>query len=356
MLVAKPPSTITATRAVGLPLGLSLVLACAHASADEPAVTAAEALFREGRALIAKRDYAAACAKLEESLTLDPQPGTLFNLARCYELEGRVASAWKAYGDVADAMAAAHQPDRERVARARVAEIEPRVSYVVVEVVGEPWAPAAATPRVTLDGVELGASELGKRVPADVGEHVLSVAAPGKRTWQERLRVERDAETVQVQVPMLQDDAPASAGAPSVAPAAAGAPVARAVLPREPPSTGSPLPPRDRPGLGPQRTAALTLFGSSLLAAGIGTYFGVQSFHLADEARKNGCSDKGCPPGPALSDASGSHTAADVSTVSFVAFGALAAGGLILWITGSRSVVVTPGVSLRAPLWVQGQF
>jgi hypothetical protein len=334
------PSTIS--RATGFLLGVSIALGGAHASADEPGAPAAEALFREGRALIAQGDYAAACPKLEESLLLDPGPGTLFNLARCYELEGRIASACKAYGDVADAMAAANQPDRQRVARERIAEIEPRLSYVLVQLEGGLSAPEATALRVTLDGRELGASELGKRVPADVGEHVLAVAAPRKRTWEERLRVERDAETLQVRVPLLRDDTPASTGAPA--------------LPAGEPSKGSAAPRQDGPGLGPQRAVALTLLGSSLVMAGLGTYFGLRAFQLAEEARGNGCTDTSCPAGTPLSEASGSHTAGDAATVSFVASGALAAGGLILWITGSRSVAVTPGVSQGAMLWVQGQF
>ena len=345
------PSAIAVNRFVGVLIALAIALACLNASAGEPIAPTAEDLFREGRALIAKRDYAAACPKLEESLKLDSAPGTLFNLARCYELDGRLASAWRAYGEVADAMAAAHQRERERVARGRIAEIEPRLSFLVVQL-GALAAPGKHT-RVTLDARELRTAELGQRVPADVGQHVLSVVAEGKRRWEERVRVERDAETVQIQVPLLEEGPPQAVLPAAAVSVAADPPTANAAIPAEAPTAQSTVGEGDDHGLGPKRIVALTLFGSSVVAAGLGTYFGLEAFRLGHESR-SGCTPA-CNP-TALSETSDSHTAGDVSTVSFAASGVLAAGGVILWITGPRSVVVSPGVSPRAALWVQGRF
>src|SRR4051794_22044859 len=87
------------------------------ARAGEP--TRAEALFRDARDLLARGEFEAACPKLEESQRLDPAPGTEFNLARCYELTGRLASAWGAYADVAAITHAAGQSEREAHARER---------------------------------------------------------------------------------------------------------------------------------------------------------------------------------------------------------------------------------------------
>ena len=77
-------------RSLGLALGA--VLACtalerpARAASDE---AAAEALFLDARARMAKGDYDGACPELEESQRLDPGMGTLFNLAVvCPELPG----------------------------------------------------------------------------------------------------------------------------------------------------------------------------------------------------------------------------------------------------------------------------
>jgi hypothetical protein len=345
---------------VAFAIALAIVLLGARAGADEPGTTTAEALFREGRALIAKRDYAAACPKLEESLRLDPAPGTRFNLARCYELEGRLASAWTAYSEVADAMAIARERGRERVARERLADIEPRLSYVLITVDAALPAPVRDTLRVTLDGREVRASDLGGRLAVDLGEHVVVVVAEGKRTWEQHVQIRADAETSRVQVPPLEDEparqtasasAPAPATRPSVvepAPATseyrAQGPVLGGAAATGASGTAS--------GLGPRRIVALTLFGASAVAAGIGTYFGVSAFELGAESRRDGCIGGGCPPGDpnGLSATRDSHTAGDASTVSFAVCGAFAAGGLILWLTGSSSVAVAvaPGPDPRA--------
>src|SRR5258706_9020963 len=98
-----------------------------HARADaSPADKAtAQALFDQGKTLLSKGDVAGACPKFEESQRLDPGIGTQFNLATCYERAGRTASAWTLFLEVASAARAAHQPDREKLARSRAADLEP---------------------------------------------------------------------------------------------------------------------------------------------------------------------------------------------------------------------------------------
>ena len=53
----------------------------------------AEALFRDGKALIAAERINDACAKFQESERLDPALGTLLHLATCYAQVGKTASA-----------------------------------------------------------------------------------------------------------------------------------------------------------------------------------------------------------------------------------------------------------------------
>src|SRR5580698_2670520 len=97
----------------------------AQSSSDQ---AAAEALFKQGRDLMASGQYAEACPKLAESERLDPAPGTLLNLATCYERNGQVASAWVTYKEAATVARKADQPERAQLARRKAAELEPKLS------------------------------------------------------------------------------------------------------------------------------------------------------------------------------------------------------------------------------------
>ena len=71
------------------------------ASAQERDPAAAQALFDQGQALVNAGKPEEACPKLAESYRLDPGIGTQFHLAACHELEGRIASAWAEFLEVA---------------------------------------------------------------------------------------------------------------------------------------------------------------------------------------------------------------------------------------------------------------
>src|SRR4051812_46143375 len=77
----------------------------------------AEALFADGRKLMAAGNYAAACPKLAASQRLDPGVGTMLNLADCYERVGQTASAWAEFREAISAARAAGSKEREQLAR-----------------------------------------------------------------------------------------------------------------------------------------------------------------------------------------------------------------------------------------------
>lgn len=170
----------------------------AYAQATDPA--AAEALFREGRALSDAGDIAGACAKFRESGRLDPAVGTTFNIADCEERLGRLARAWTLFGEVTQRLPATDK--RHAVAQKRAAALEPRLPKLSVKL----DASAPAGTRVVRDGVELGSASLGTALPVDPGEHVVVVSAPGRADRQFKLIIsEREIRTLEVAAGAAQE-------------------------------------------------------------------------------------------------------------------------------------------------------
>lgn len=155
-------------------LALSSTFASAPARADETPAAKADALFKEGRALMKNGDYRAACPLLAESQRLDPAAGTLINLGDCTDQLGRVADALEAYRGAAQLL----PPDDPR--RGPVAEqiraLERRVPTIRLRLVG----PAPAGLRVTWDGVVLEPKAWRSALPANAGAHELVVTIPGE--------------------------------------------------------------------------------------------------------------------------------------------------------------------------------
>ena len=172
-----------ATR-VALLLGLLVWLLPAVLSAEEADQAAAKALFAEGRKLAAGGDYAQACPKFEDSYRLNPGIGTNFNLADCLEHVGRTASAWARFRDVATATKAAGQFDRESVARARAAVLEPTLSRLTVDV--QSPVPGQIVYR---DGIAVAEFSWGIPVPVDPGDHALEAVASRRKRWSAKVTV-----------------------------------------------------------------------------------------------------------------------------------------------------------------------
>jgi len=112
------------------------------------------------------------------------------------------------------------------------------------------------------------------------------------------------------------------------------------VSPTEPPSSWS-----------TQRTVALTVGGAGVVGLVIGGIFGAQAISKNSDSKAycmQASPDLCYPQG--LSLRSDAQSAATVSTAAFVAGGALAAGGIVLWLTapsskatGTGQVEILPG-------------
>ncbi len=288
---------------------------------------AAEALFKQGRDLMASGHLAEACPKLAESQRLDPGTGTLLNLATCYERNGQVASAWVTYKEAATAAQNADQPERAQLARRKAAELEPRLPTLTIVV------PAAADRpdlEIRRDGEAIGRPGWGVPIPVDPGVHSVEAKAAGRKAWQGQASVE-GAAPASIEVPPLAETTPDTAAPPAPA---SGSPAGAASAPPAPQPV-APMPP-PAPAAGShgsgQRVIGLVTGAVGLAGLVVGTTFGVIAGSDNNDAKTHCPTDSTCTAQGVASTTSALH-AATASTVAFVAGGALTAVGLVLYLT-----------------------
>jgi len=281
-------------RAVTASLVAAMATQGGTVAADEATdrLATATSLFEAGQALVRDGRIAEGCAKFEESYRLEPANGTLINLADCYEREGRTATAWLTFREVAGKSARAGQDKRAEVARARAERLKAQLSRLRVTL--SPDLPRAT--EVTRDGLVLGRPSLGVPVPVDPGHHTIEARAPGYQVWRRDVEATKPG-VLDVVVPVLE------------------------------PYGASP----GLHGMAIGGIVAMTL-GGALAATGLG--LGVAAKLEADGAdcdAANRCSDEG------LQDRSDAVALGNIGTGLGVAGLVVGGAGLVLWFTAPAS-------------------
>jgi tetratricopeptide (TPR) repeat protein len=306
----RPSSPIAATWIAAI----SLLAAASRPAAAQNAD--AEALFEEAVRLEEADRIDEACDAYEGSNRIEPRAGTLIRLGQCREIQGRLASAWSAYKD---ARARARDPRKRELAEARIAELEPRLSYLTVSVPDESRIDGLEIRR---NGVLLDAALWNRATPVDGGPYVISGRAPGHEEWSATVTVAAERERAAVEVPRFK--------------------VLRTLV-VEPPADQTPAPP-PRSGLTMRRTLALGAGGIGVVAVAAGGLLGLSARGLAADA-----SDL-CPEPDSCMFASQARAyqerAGARALQANVALGAGAAAlitATILWFTGAPSdVAIAP--------------
>jgi hypothetical protein len=300
-------SVVSIALAVALPRAAIAQDTPVDAPPDVPAQSHEEALatelFNAARELIAAGRHEEACPKLVESARLAQKVGTLGKLAECEEKLGQLVRA-RARWQQALNLARAQSDERAPIVERELARIDGIVPKLLVIFAGAP--PAGLMVRV--DGVELGASGVGTALPLDPGRHSVAVTAPGKRPWTNAVELKADGKITPLLVPALKDAA-APQEAPADRPKQEGGGAARS----------------------PLVAAGLVTAGVGVLAIGAGALFGVRAQTKLDESNRTGCAGDRCSPEGA-EIRSEARTAGDASTGLFIAGGALAVGGIVMWI------------------------
>jgi hypothetical protein len=308
------------SRGVASILALGLLSLCAPAAAQSASdQAAAEALFKQGRDLMAAGRLSEACPKFAESQRLDPAAGTLLNLAACYEKGGQIASAWVTYKEAASAARKAGQEDRARMATGKVGELEPGLPTLTIAV---PPSAEEAELQVRRDGELVGRAVWGAPIPVDPGPHLVEASAPGKKKWQAAPVVAVVGGRSSVEIPPLEP-------LPQPAPAAVSPAPVVVLQASEPPA------PEHR-GAG-MRAAGLVIGGIGVAGLIAGGVLGALAISDNNDA-KNACLGTVCPS-QAFSSSEDAKHAATASTFGFVAGGALALAGVIVFVTAPRDHV-----------------
>ncbi len=324
LLVASVAVAVAATPAVAQPDDLAQKKA------------AAEAAFRRGKELI-NTDAPAACDAFKQSMTLDPQYGTQYNLALCYEKIGRLASAW---GELTELAAKDSNATRKADADTRARAIEPRLVRLLI-VIKE----RHPSMKIMRDDSDVTAF-MGVATPVDPGMSKLTATAPGYKPWSFDVTIAGEGTTITVDVPPLEK-------APDPPPGG-GNDVFQTPLPEGPPAD---------PGKG-RRKLGVVLGGVGVVGLGAGVVFGLSAssaFARADEECGGDVGDCRGDASSAADDIDSANSSALLSNIGFGVGAAALVGGAVLYLTAPKAAekaMVSPtiGDDGTAGFVVSGRF
>jgi hypothetical protein len=296
-------------------MAIALTANASTAAAQGADAGAAEALFQSGKSLLEQKNYAQACPKLAESYRLDPGTGTLLALALCHEGEGRLATAWGEFAEVAARSRREGRSDREDLAKRRKATLESRLPMLTISVA--PGGEKIERLQIKRDGIEVGSGSWAAPVPVDPGHHHVDASAPGYKPFSVTINLATDGARETVVVPTLER-------APDLPEAA----------------------PEGAPGFwSPLRYAGLAIGGVGVAGIAVGAVFGVQAISLNNDSNKDCNPQSSCGP-TGVASRHDAQSAGNVSTIAFVAGGALLATGVTMFVLAKPHS--NSGMALRA--------
>lgn len=317
-------------------MATSITLCLLAASSPARAQSAkAEALFNDGNRLMAGGQLAQACSAFEASNQIEPRAGTLIRLGECREQNRQLASAWSAYKQ---ALARVKDPRKREFAVARIAALEPQLSYLTVSVSEASRIEGIALRR---SGTELDPMLWNRPQPVDGGDYLLAARAPGHEEWQTTVHVAVAGAKVTVEVPRLKELGKETSPVPST-------PLSVTEVPNPPAAEPQGM-------FTTRRKISIGVAGASVVSLVVGVVLGTNANGKQDEAFRL-CPDPVTPcmqGDQANALIQSSHSRAHEANVAFgIAAGAAVAAG-VLWFIGSPADENTARVSV-APILAPG--
>lgn len=299
----------------------ALSLGSARAAPSSVEKSTADALFKEGKKLMDAKDFDAACPKLQESARLQPGGGVQLALALCHEGQGRLATAWNDYREALALAKRDKRKDREDIATAKLAELEPKLAKLTITL-SDPAKAQGVT--VKLDDAALPTASFGVAIRVDKGTHVVVASAPGKVSKTLEVPI-ADKEDKTVVVPELAPE-PTKPVAPTT----------------EPPPPPGPTTPPPTPA-GPSRVGPLVLGGLGVALVGVGGFFGVRALGLASDV-KDHCPGGACTSSEWVGKNDEARRSAWISNVTLGVGLAAVVGATVWWVTTPSEKPVTVGI------------
>lgn len=304
-----------------------LLVGALGASAGDAAAegTDADRYFREGQELMAQQKYADACKKFESSLKLDVQLGTQLNLAFCYEKIGATWYAWVEYKEAELRAMAQARKDRADFAHGRQRELEKGLARATIKV------SMPAPDVVMVEDRVIPDAHKGSPFAVEAGVRKFTFKRSGKKPVEREVSIPKQSQPFVVEAPSAYEDED---------------------LPPPPPpkveAPPSPPPPADTGG--GSRFLAYGALGLGAVGVGLGAAAGVLALSAKSDVESQ-CNtpDKKCTTAEGNAALSRGQSMATISTVSFIAGGALVASGVALFFilpSGKKAAIApsfTPG-------------
>lgn len=312
------------SKAYAVILAAMLVGVAVPVQAGEPTAVqkdTARNLMQDGRDLRDAKDFKGALQRFRAADEIMHVPPTGFEVASAQAELGLLVEARDTIARVLNIPATPREPAQYKQARENARTLDdalvPRIPMVTVTVKG------GSNATLTLDDVEVPAALVGLPVRVNPGHHTIGARTAGARGTASVDVAEGEKKSVTIELfGKPADEAPP----PVVAPTPAA---------ELPPPSGSYAP----------AIVAFGVAGAGLVVGGItgGLTLGKQS----DLARS--CPNRTCGPGN-YGDIDTANMLATISTVSFVAAGASAAAGLVLFFVG-KPASRTPAAARVTP-WI----
>ncbi len=199
----EPTRSLGRRRGAASLTALLLVALGAAPRAHAQAHPAAEQLFRDGKELMKAGKLAEACAAFEASEKTEHNVATVMNAADCREKNHQYAAAWALFLQAdSNTRGDASKAALNATAKKRVAALEPRLSFLTINVPDESRVEGL---EVTRDGALVDPVEWNRSIPVDGGAHVVAGKAPGHESWSTTVTVAAEKDKQAVEVPKFKE-------------------------------------------------------------------------------------------------------------------------------------------------------